>query len=56
MGFEVSLGPCLEARVFGNGRGREDKQSVGRWEGPVGTFITESSAVGPPEGKGEAQV
>lgn len=35
VGFEVSLVPCLEARVFGNGRGREDKQSVGRWEGPV---------------------
>lgn len=34
MGFEVSLGPCLEARVFGKWeRGGGDKQSVGRWEG-----------------------
>lgn len=23
MGFEVSLGPCLEARVFGNWEGEE---------------------------------
>lgn len=56
MGFDVSLGPCLEARVFGNGRGREEKQSAGRWVGPVGTCITENSAEGPPVGKGEAQV
>lgn len=51
VGFEVSLGPCLEARVFGKweGEGGEAKH----WEvggGPVGAFITESSAVEPPVG------
>lgn len=56
MGFEVSLGPCLEARVFGSWKGGGDERSTGGREGPAGAFITASSAAEPPAGtRGEAQ-
>jgi hypothetical protein len=52
VGFEVSLGPCLEARVFGG-----DKQSIGSQEGASGCLYHREFSRGATCGAGgETQV